>query len=147
MADFVEMNNKEENLAIMNSITSGMENGNGQVWLSFDALGSEEAKVTAFNAMSDNGTSVMDCNGQVIELQDVIIMPVEVQGENGTDVCPRTIIIDTGGKVYSATSWGLYRSLQRMNSIFNGLHFEDGKKVQVNVVKTKKGKTINLKLV
>lgn len=146
MSEFTEMVTYEEQEHISNGIVSGMSAGAAGVWASFDVMADDESKAAAFNAISDPGEAIMDMNNQVIEINDVLITPVKVIGDSGENICPRCIIM-SGTRVFTATSWGVYHALQRMNSLFGTLHFPEGKKAMVKVVKTKRGKTVNLNLV
>lgn len=108
-----------------------------------------EDKKKLVNATSGQGESLIDNTKKPIALVDVLVTAVTITKDNGEiDVCPRTSLITADGKVYTATSWGLYRAIQKINMVYGGLHFseEEPLMIQAHRIKTKKGQTINLEI-
>lgn len=125
-------------------IVSGLNDTSNVMFHSFD-VDTKEDKIKLFNACSSDGTPVKSMVNKEITIKDVVVLPVELEDDVGNrTINPRTVIIADDGKYYTATSWGVYRSIQKLNAIFGGLHFEDGLKVEPKEVSTKKGFTINL---
>lgn len=151
MADFVEQVNRETELAlaekVTESIVGGLENAGCQLYTSFNPTTREE-KAKLVNATGD-GLSLMEHLGKDIALVDVVVMPVEVDGETGRQICPRISLISADGAVYTCVSWGAYKSLQKINAIYGELHFDpdDPLVIRADRVKTKKGQTFNIKVV
>lgn len=107
----------------------------------------QDDRIKLYNAMSDNGLSVKDNVNKSLTICDVVVMPVQVVNEDKTTtVVPRCILIDKDGQFYTATSWGVYRSIQKIKAIFGTLHFNPAIKVMPVEVKTKNGFTMNLRL-
>lgn len=128
-------------------IIEGVKNTDDLMYCSFTVETTED-KVKLYNATSSEGESVKSHVNKEFMLRDVIIMPAEiVDDEKGNQIVPRITFITADGKCLTATSWGLYRSVQKIASIFGGLHFDDPIKVCPVEVRTKKGFTMNLKLV
>lgn len=128
-------------------IVSGLNDSSNVMYHSFN-VDSKEDKIKLFNACSSDGTPVKSMINKEIIIKDVVVLPVELEDDGGTrTINPRTVIISKDGTYYTATSWGVYRSIQKLNAIFGGLHFEDGLKVVPKEVSTKKGFTINLVVV
>lgn len=129
-------------------IVSGMDSTNA-MYCSFNPeTPAEKAKL--FNAVSCEGLPLIENTGKPIPMIDVIVQAVELENDDGTTaVCPRSSIIAANGDVYTATSWGLYRALQRINNLYGSLHFDPKKPLTIEAsrIKTKKGQTINLKIV
>lgn len=148
MNDFTEIATMEDINNQSRDIINGMNNTNSMVYCSFQPETPEEKKIL-FNASStSDAKAFMDCNGNVINIRDVIIMPNQMTNEDGTTaVVPRIVVITTEGEVYSAASWGLYKALARLNALMGTLHFDEGLPAKIKVIKTKRGKTINLELV
>lgn len=146
MADFVDITTRNE-LAEQSRNILGELNGQVQTYCSFVPETMEEKK-TFFNATSATGEPLMDHKDTVITMFDCIITPTEMRDERGNPtMVPRCVLMCEEGKVYTASSWGLYRALSRLNGIMGTLHFPDGVSLKVKVVKTNKGKTINLEMV
>lgn len=147
--DFVEKENAleiyEVNREKANEIVSF--EGNASLFVSFDPASREE-KVKLLNMISGETEALAEHTNEEIEIVDVAVMPVELENDDHTkSVTPRCIIAGANGVNYGATSWGLYKGLQRVYHIFGSLHFDDPLKIKVEMVKTKKGKTFNLKFI
>lgn len=129
------------------SIVTGIQNAANEIFHSF-TVETMEDKIKLFNATNGDGQTIKENVNKVLEVVDVVIMPVEVKDEDGsTSTVPRTTLITKKGDLISATSWGVYNSVKKINAIFGSLHFEGGIKISPVEVKTKGGFTINLKLV
>lgn len=140
--DFTELVSTDE---ASNSIMNGLNNSKSNIFASFDPQTPEDKKML-YNMTTDSDTKAfMDNNGKVISIRDCVVIPTTITNEKGkTDIVPRSVVATTDGEIYSASSWGLYRALARISAIYGGLHFDDGLDVEIKVVKTKKGKTVNL---
>lgn len=148
MSDFTEIVTANDFAAQEERIVSGVTDSSKMSFISFDPTISKENSVKAYNATVAESSSLMDNDKKKIKLYDVIIMPVTVQDNNtGVEtICPRCILL-CGDEVYGAVSWGVYRCLQRIQAFLGTLHFDDGLDLQIKVVKTKRGKTVNLMMV
>lgn len=144
--DFTEIISVEEMQATSKSIVDGMNDSNSLMYTSFDA-DSAENKIKLYNAASGEGERVKAYLNKPVTMLDCVIMPVKLVGENGEEsVVPRTSIITKEGITLNATSFGVYRSLQKINAIFGTLHFEQGLVIVPVEVKTKRGSTVNIKV-
>lgn len=151
MGDFTEIVSRTEEFDLKQreseSIITGMNDG-GMVYCSFEPE-TDDDKRRMFNAISGDGLPIIENTGKPLALVDVAIQPVELTNDDGTtSVCPRISMLTADGNVYVATSWGLYKAMQRINALYGGLHFDPKKPLTVEAVriKTKKGQTINLKV-
>lgn len=128
------------------SIVESMDE-NTSIYCSFVADNDDDRK-RLYNAVSTDGMPLIENTGKPIQLTDVAVQAVEIENDDGTSsVVPRISILTLNGDIYTATSWGLYRALQRINNLYGTLHFEEGLTIEAVRVKTKKGQTINLKIV
>lgn len=143
---FTDIISVEEMQATSKSIVDGLEESSSLLYVSFDS-DTPENKIKLYNASSGEGERLKNHLNKQVIMMDAVIMPVKLVGESGEEsVVPRTSIITKDGSVLTATSWGVYRSLQKINAIFGGLHFENGLVFVPVEVKTKKGSTVNLKV-
>lgn len=127
------------------TMVENMNNKDNIMFISFEPESLEDKKMV-YEATT-NGTSLREVVNKTIKIQDVIVTPSEVTNDNGeTSLVPRISIITTEGEIYIATSWGIYNCLNRINSIFGTLHFDEGLAVTPYQVTTKKGFTMNLKI-
>lgn len=80
----------------------------------------EELKLNVFNALNNPDFKLSDCYGQEIEVQAWLVYPVEMKNkETGElEILPRTIMIDTEGKSYSAMSRGFAGAIGNYQMIF-----------------------------
>lgn len=128
------------------AIVAGITESNDVMYSSF-TQDDIETKRLMYQA-TNGGTPIADVKNKTLEMRDVVVMAIEVKNDDGTtSIVPRSSIITKDGKAYSATSWGVYNCLKRLNAIFGTLHFEDGLKIVAKDVKTKAGSTISLDLV
>lgn len=128
-------------------IIDGIVNASNSIFHSFTVETSED-KVKLYNATTVDGQTLKSSVNKVLEVVDVVIMPVDVRNDDGTNATvPRTTLITKKGEYVTATSWGAYNSIKKIAAIFGGLHFETPLKITPVEVKTKSGFTINLKLV
>lgn len=148
MEDFAEIMAISEKEKAEKSIVDGMASQSNVAYISFDPNASREASIMAYNATVSEVTPLMDVNKKIIKLKDVIIIPVSVESSltGGQEICPRSILICEGGN-YGGVSWGVYKCLQRIQAFMGSLHFDEGLDLEVRVVKTKKGKTVNLVMI
>lgn len=144
--DFTEIISVEEMQATSRSIVDGLNNSDSLLYVSFDS-NTPESKIKLYNASSGEGERIKSYLNMPITILDCVIMPVKLMGEGGEEnVVPRVSLITKEGTTLTSTSWGVYRSLQKINAIFGTLHFEKGLVVIPLEVKTKKGSTLNLKV-
>ena len=82
------------------------------------AASTKEDQKILFNAISTPQFRIKDCINTVINVKDVFIEPADMTREDGSvQTVPRIVLIDTEGKSYSATSFGVYNALSRLITI------------------------------
>lgn len=109
-------------------------------------------KIKLFNAINSPDHRLSDMINKPILIKDVVLVKVEMTDERepGDDTAPekregvRTIIIDENGESYSATSNGIFNSIQIISNVFGTLHFDEPLEVMVSQVKVKRGSTLKL---
>lgn len=120
-----------------------------------------EGKKQLFNCINSPDGRLADFINKTINVRDVIVkkvtmtaksQPSQTNAQWAEDDAQekegfRVILIDTGGKSYTATSQGIYNSIATLMSIFGTLHFDDGLPMEVKQVSTKNGNTLTLNLV
>jgi hypothetical protein len=123
-------------------------NGMGRLWTTLPSDGSRSAAVVVENAMSD-AESIRDHIGAVLEIENVLLHDVVIEGENGEDVpAVRAVLIDSKGQGYAAVSNGVISSLQTLMALCGPGPWNPPLKVVPREVKTRKGyRTLRLKLV
>lgn len=132
----------------------------GQQFVSFvpDTM---EAKVTLYNAINTPDERLSSHINKEIALVDVIVCYVRLSDRNDdidddkeknpfVEAAPRygyrTIIIDDNGISYTATSSGIYNSIQTLRTVFGTLHFDEPLKVVVRQIAVKNGNTLSLQI-
>lgn len=132
---------------MVNKTNNEIMSGGNQFYSSF-VSDDIESKRKLYNALNSPDFKVSDCINREITIADAVLTPVALTDERTGEVkeAVRSIIIDTDGKTYNATSSGLHASLRNILNIFGTLHFEDGLPVIVQQVKTKRGSTLTLTL-
>ena len=106
-----------------------------------------KSKVRLFNAMNQPKYKVSDMINKKINLKDVILMNVVMEGEDGEqDTGIRSVLIDADGNAYNATSNGIFSSLTNLYMIFGTLHFEDPLEILISQIPTKRGSTLSITL-
>lgn len=151
MADFVDMVNASESMTELATIRDAIVDNvsaTNAVFCSFIPETVEDKK-RLFNLSTGESEPIIEHTKKPIGLCDVVIEPVNITNDDGSvSVCPRISILAADGKVYVGTSWGLYRALQRIHGLYGTLHFDAKSPLKFEAirVKTKKGQTINLKL-
>ena len=105
-----------------------------------------EDKKALYNAINSPDFRIADMINKPINIRDALIMTVALSDDDTGEVreMPRSILIDTEGKTYTAVSSGIASSLRNIFSVFGTLHFDDGLEMTVKQVQTKKGSTLNL---
>ena len=105
-----------------------------------------EDKKALYNAINSPDFRIADMINKPINIRDALIMTVALSDDDTGEVreMPRSILIDTEGKTYTAVSSGIASSLRNIFSVFGTLHFDDGLEMTVKQVKKKKGSTLNL---
>lgn len=80
----------------------------------------EEEKKLAFNAMSSPDMSIKEAINLPIDLTDIYCETADVMDKKTGEIkeMPRLVLIDTEGKSYQAVSFGLYRAIMRLISIY-----------------------------
>lgn len=151
MADFTEIATRSEEFDLQQKEAASIVNGVSSevgMYCSFSAEGPDDRK-RLFNALSTDGLPLAENTGKELCLCDVAIQPVNLENADGSSsVCPRISLFTANGDVYSATSWGLYKALQRIYALYGTLHFDTDNPLVIEAVrvKTKKGNTFNLKI-
>lgn len=106
-----------------------------------------KSKVRLFNAMNQPKYKVSDMINKKIKLKDVILMNVQMEGEDGEmDTGIRSVLIDADGNAYNATSNGIFSSLTNLYMIFGTLHFENPLEILISQIPTKRGSTLSITL-
>ena len=105
-----------------------------------------EDKKALYNAINSPDFRIADMINKPIKIRDALIMTVALSDDDTGEIreMPRSILIDTEGKTYTAVSSGIASSLRNIFSVFGTLHFDDGLEMTVKQVQTKKGSTLNL---
>lgn len=129
-----------------NNIIANINNKESSMFISFTPKSIEDKKL--LYEATTNGTSLKEVLNKPIKMMDVIVSEAEVKNEKDgtTATVPRISIITVEGEIYTASSWGVYNCLSRINGIFGTLHFDDGLTIVPVQVKTKNGFTINLRV-
>lgn len=147
------MNNN--NNALMNIVG----NVNEQQYMSF-ALDTIEDRKRVYNALNSPDARLGDVINMTIPMVDVVVRRVELSKRNEDSIPEefkemeensaregyRVVIFDKDGKTYTATSRGIYTSIQNILAILGTLHFEEPLNVIVRQISTKNGKTLTLEL-
>lgn len=142
----------------------------GQQFVSF-VPDTREAKVILYNAINTPDERLSSHINKEIALVDVIVCYVRLNDRNDdtdddkeknpfVEAAPRsgyrieaaprygyrTIIIDENGISYTATSSGIYNSIQTLRTVFGTLHFDEPLKVVVRQIAVKNGNTLSLQI-
>lgn len=105
-----------------------------------------EEKKRFYNALS-GGEAIKNYKNRTMPVKDVAIIMVSLKNNDGTESeCPRSSFILDDDTIVSATSWGVYNCLERLNMLFGSLHFDEPLRIVPVDVATKSGSTINLVL-
>lgn len=128
-------------LDISNDLNEG-----SSLWFSRE-LKTLEDKISVYNAVNQADFTIKENVNKPIYMVDVVVSIGNQVDESGevTDV-PRICIFDKDGKTYHAMSWGVYRSICRIRSLFGTLHFDEPLKVVPAETKTKNGFALTLKI-
>ena len=118
-----------------NEIVSNFANVGGSMYCSFQPQ-SEDERAVLFNAMNAPDVRIADHIGQVINVRDVVVEPVEIVDDKSGEIrtSPRVILIDTEDHTYSATSYGIYNALRRLVSIYGLPTWPNGIPVRVKQI-------------
>lgn len=124
------------------------ENGMGRLWTSLPDDGSRETVAKITNAMSE-AVSLREYMGKVLEIENVLLHDVVLEGENGEDVpAVRVVLLDPEGNGYAAVSNGVISSLQLFMALAGPAPWRPPLKLVAREVNTRKGRrTIRLKMV
>lgn len=138
--------NNEMMVAQKQDIIAGMEETSSTMYMSFNSNDLDDKKLLYM--ATNGGTLLKEVLNKTLKMMDVVITEgTVVNKETGAvDTVPRTSIITAEGEVYTASSWGVYNCLKRINAIFGGLHFEEGLPIIPKQVKTKNGFTMTIDL-
>lgn len=124
----------------------GALNDNSALWASMP-LDSHEAKIAAYNAVNQADTTLKENVNKPIKMTDVIVsVGSQVDDDGNINQVPRICIFDADGTTYHAMSWGVYRSICRIRSLFGTLHFDDPITIIPVEMKTKNGFSMTLKI-
>lgn len=118
-----------------NEIVSNFANTSGSMFCSFQPK-SDDERAVLFNAMNAPDVRIADHIGQVINVRDVVVEPVEIVDDKSGEIrtSPRVILIDTEDHTYSATSYGIYNALRRLVSIYGLPTWPNGIPVRVKQI-------------
>lgn len=121
--------------------------GPGRLWTTIPSDGSRENAAKIANAM-DDAESLRDYMGQVLEIENVLLHDVVLEGENGEEIpAVRTVLIGADGTCYAAVSNGVISSLQKIFALVGVGPWTPPLKVVAKEVNTRKGRrTLRLKL-
>lgn len=115
-------------------------------YCSMAALTKEDQKIL-FNAISTPQYRIKDCINTVINVKDVFIEPADMTREDGSvQTVPRIVLIDTEGKSYSATSFGVYNALSRLITICGRPTWPDGIAIRIKQVSNGKNNTLTFEM-
>lgn len=105
---------------------------------------SDAAKAELYNAMNNADVQIGDHIGQIINMRDIIVEPVEIVNDETGEMekAPRCIIIDTEGHSYTSTSTGIYNALRRLCNVFGSPSWPNGLPVKVRQINTRGGRRV-----
>lgn len=108
-----------------------------------------QAAASLYNALNNNTGSVSDLINKTVTLYDVLMEPTEFPDHTSGEIIKavRTVLIVDDGASFGTISNGIVRSLRNLSAVFGTLHFEDGIKIKIEQIETKKGRTYNIRLV
>lgn len=120
----------------------------GDAYTSLD-LSSPEQKVKLYNAINGATDKISALINVEIKMMDAVMIPSQAVDDKTGELkyIVRSIIIDTDGNSYASSSSGMQNSLRNILAIFGTLHFDEGLKVKIKQVETKRGRTFTLELV
>lgn len=137
---------EEKSLALIPEDMFGGQ-GLGRLWTTIPNDGSRESAAKIANAM-DEAESLRDHMGEVLEIENVLLHDVTLEGENGEEIpAVRTVLIGADGTCYAAVSNGVISSLQKIFALVGVGPWTPPLKVVAKEVNTRKGRrTLRLKL-
>lgn len=144
----------------------------GSQFISFTAE-THEDRVKLFNAINAPTDRLQNFINTPLKIRDVIVSVVKLAEKNDDDSDKskgkgkvkedeenpfinepkkmhdvyRVILLDAEGKSYTATSVGIYNSIQTLYNVFGTLHFEDGLDIIVRQKQLKNGNTLTINLI
>lgn len=110
---------------------------------------SDEEKIRLYNAMTNPDEKLSDHINQEIIVKDIICEMIPITSKETGEIkdTPRIILIDTEGKTYSATSFGVYNALKRIFAVYGTPTWNDGLKMRVVQISSKDDrKMLSIKL-
>ena len=118
-----------------NEIVSNFSNSTGAMFCSFKPE-TDDDRALLYNAMNTPDVKIADHIGQIINVRDVIVEPVEIVDDKSGEIrtAPRVILIDTENHTYSAASYGIYNALRRLSAIFGMPTWPNGIPVRVKQI-------------
>ena len=118
-----------------NEIVSNFSNSTGAMFCSFQPE-TDDDRALLYNAMNTPDVKIADHIGQIINVRDVIVEPVEIVDDKSGEIrtAPRVILIDTENHTYSAASYGIYNALRRLSAIFGMPTWPNGIPVRVKQI-------------
>lgn len=131
-----------------NAIVANFANTSGALYCSFKPE-TDADRAILFNAMNAPDVKISDHIGQEITIRDIIVEPVEIVDDKTGEIrtSPRTILIDSDGHTYSATSYGIYNALRRLVAIFGAPTWENGVTVRVKQISRGANRIFTLEVV
>lgn len=108
--------------------------------------GDKQAAKAIFNAMNNPTYKVSDFINKEICVENVLIEVNDVLNEESgeLDRVPRTVLIDTDGNSYQATSKGIFTSIKNAYMAFGNAPWEGGIAFTVKQVKVGRGQMLTL---
>lgn len=108
--------------------------------------GNKQAAKAIFNAMNNPTYKVSDFINKEICVENVLIEVNDVLNEESgeLDRVPRTVLIDTDGNSYQATSKGIFTSIKNAYMAFGNAPWEGGIAFTVKQVKVGRGQMLTL---
>lgn len=99
-----------------------------------------------YKALNNPDHRVGDFINKEINIQDVLIEPIEVTNDETGEMnlAPRVVLIDDMGKAYQAVSQGIANSVLLMKKIFGDPTWDEPIPATVRQVSTKRGSMLTL---
>lgn len=105
-----------------------------------------EQKKLAFNVMGNPEKKISDAVNLTIEVTDIYCETAQVMDQNTGELrdMPRIVLIDKDGHSYQSVSFGIYRAVCRLISIFGVPHWDEPIPITVKRVGAKDKQTYTL---
>jgi hypothetical protein len=134
---------KDDNENVSLELLDTLRNPDGNLKMFCSLKGeTRQEKGKIYNAVNSQGEKLLDNVGTILEIVDVVLHVVELEDEQTHKIepCIRTVVIDKDGKIYTAVSGGVAKSIQNIFAFVGSAPWrEEPVKVVPVEVKTKKG--------